>query len=137
MTVEFLAATENIADLITLLKPLGSKVGNCTVSQDGLQFSIETDKILLVQTWVPAHIFSEFSWVDLEFSIDIGLLLECLHVFAQEKSLKIQCEQDLILSSEGCGVSTIISLKKYVKAHICNFAVFDDLMTKIIIKVFL
>ena len=126
--------TDNVSDLISLLKPLGSKVGNCTVSEDGLQFVIEIDKILLIQTWVPVSLFNEFNWTEAEFCIDVGLLYEALSVFDRNVVL-ISTDDELILSCDA-DIHTTISLKKYDTMHISTNLFSQSVQTKIIIQVF-
>jgi hypothetical protein len=128
------AATDNISDLISLLKPLGSKVGNCTVSEDGLQFVIEIDKILLIQTWIPSSLFAEFNCIPGQFAVDVGLLYETLSVF--DTRVVLQSTADELILASDADIYTRISLKKYDKTHISTNMFSESAQTKIIIKVF-
>lgn len=133
------ATTENITDLYALLRPLGAKVGNCIISEDGLQFLVEVDKILLIQSWIPSDIFRDWKSLEFQFSMDIGLLLESLNVFSQEKSLEIEyIDLDFVLSCNTDDVFTSVSLKTYDEIHVGNLlSVFgdSDLLGKMIMKV--
>ena len=138
----FIARSDNINDLYSLLKPLGNKVGNVVVSDDGLQFAIEVDKVLLIQTWIPREIFQYWTAHDLEFSIDLGNLLDSIHVFSTLNLLLETSSEsnDLILTSENDDLCTRIALKKYDKIALnTSLLVFSDsdLCSKIILKVIL
>lgn len=135
--LQFIASTENIGDIQALLKPLGTKVGNCVISEEGLQFIVEIDKILLIQTWIPSDLFSEWKFEYLEFSIDIGLLLESLNVFSLESRLEIECTSNDFVLSCNSDVFTRISLKTYDTTQFASLlSVFgdSDLLGKIILK---
>ena len=137
-----IAKTDNINDLNSLLKPLGNKVGNVVISDDGLQFAIEVDKVLLIQTWIPRETFHDWTADDMEFSIDLGNLLDSINVFSTLNLLletSSDCN-DLILTSDNDDLCTRISLKKYDKIALnTSLLVFSDsdLCSKIILKVIL
>lgn len=136
--LKFNAKTENATDIYTLLRPLGSKVANCIISEEGMQFIVEVDKILLIQTWIPSDIFRDWNFIDLEFSIDIGILVDSLNVFSQENVLEIEYISDEFVLSSAAEVFTTITLKTYDKIPVASLlSVFGDseVLGKIIIKV--
>ena len=141
----FSACTDSIFDFYSLIKPLGVvKVGNCIISDDGLEFIIQVDKILQIQTWIPKDIFINWKPQSLEFSMDLGNFLDCVGIYSlsdnrMELSTSLD-SSDFIMCIANKEISTRILLKKYDKLStselLCGFSD-PELLIKIILEVFL
>jgi cell cycle checkpoint protein len=105
--------------IITLLQTLlleKDQQATCTIIKQGLKFSVEKTKTLRAKAYVKSSVFTEFELNEdnLEFTLNLSILLQCLQIFGQQSHLHMSYAgygHPLALILEEDGVITQCEIK--------------------------